>query len=282
MSETKDAKKGKAKIEIVNHPEFPLTDRGTTMSTIEMDKQFKLLIGSVFEDIFGVRPSWNLATGRLTVSLFFDQAKHSPDAITAFKVNAVDGSTGGLDRINRFFNLNAATSMFYLTDEAKEALAPFMADDAKNRDGSIRWESLDVVTQAQDNVSSFGMSKAYNVINYLNPVALLKAIYGDKAKGIGTDDEGNYSIVERDVDYTIEIKGIQIPQNNGYNNSMLFNDIYNPQFQMSQAQMYNEIMNKVIITDPLILKIYQIDTAGTEAASNNLGIRYQNNLKIDQ
>ena len=46
MSESKDKTQNgatKAKIKVNNHPEFPATDSGTVMSTIDMDKMFKMI-----------------------------------------------------------------------------------------------------------------------------------------------------------------------------------------------------------------------------------------------
>ena len=282
MSESKDKTQNgatKAKIKVNNHPEFPATDSGTVMSTIDMDKMFKSLIGGIFKDTFGLRPSWNLVTNRLTVSAYFDQGKQNPDDIVAFKMNGIDGHASGYSRIAQLNNLQTSSSMFTLTDDAKEALAPFMADEAKNRDGSIRWNDLDVVAQAVDPNSSYGQNKVYNVIHFLNPVALLNAIYGDEAKVVETDKDGVDTIVKHNVAYTIEVLGIQINNTNSFNTP--FQYYADPMLQQQNPMSYDQVIKQIVV-DPCIVRISQIDAEGVERATGRLGLRYRNSLGIDQ
>ena len=256
-----------ASVEYDHKEAFLGMDLHTMMSSIDLDKKFKTLFEDTFADFVGFRPAWNMNNGRFTLSAFFVQKEFKDGVKTAFTMQKQDKSAALTARIKRMQNIASNASFFELSEDAKNAFKDYMAIEAKDVSGkNIRWDNNDVVCQLGDPVQGqIGMSKTYNVIHYIDPLPLLRTLYGEKADMVdGYDDDGNPLVREVDVDYDIAVLGIQT-------NINAMNGVQEP-----------NVMATGITNKPVVLDIHQVNSKGMQAISKSLGIQYRNALGIDE
>ncbi len=205
------------KIEVAQEDKlpFPTVAYSEYMSSDDFCKTAKPLFGTVFGDFvgFGVYLDTSAAMPVLTMSAFFKQVDDAGDAFQAFSrdVTGKNDQNSGIQRIQRFERVASEGNKFHLNDEAKEMIAPFMHVKALNHKGEVVWDRAGVVTYRASQ-SAFSAPITYSVINYIDPIKILREIYGSKANiYVGNDESGNAVIEEKEVAYQI----IPMPMANG-------------------------------------------------------------------
>ena len=181
----------------------------------EFCKTANPLFKAVFSDFegFGVWLDIDPTSNRqiLTMSAFFNQYKDDknldPDKYRAFSYDGKgkDGKESGFARINRFERIAEEGNKFHITDEAKDMIAPFMHPRALTNKGEVNWDRTGVVTYRASQ-SGFGYSApiTYSVVNFIDPVKILREIYGAKAEiYVGKGNDGVPVTELKDVAYQI-------------------------------------------------------------------------------
>ena len=247
---------------------FPGLDKSFTCSSTTMNKWFKKIIAGVFKDFAGFRPNLDLRTGRYTLQACFEQKDFAEGDVVAFKHNLVDKGSAGVDRLMGINELMYSGNHFSITDDAKNAFKSLMAREAKNADGTVRWDTSEVISQLAD-PNMLYTGKQYNVINLVDPEALLELMFGNKAKVFVETDDG-VKTEYHTVKYQIEVRG---PKAKAVTPAWQVNSL-NPTLAPQ--------MNTMIINDTLILRVIQIDGDVLADVAQDVGVQYQNNLGIDE
>jgi len=165
---------------------FPTLASSKLTSTDELCGWANRLFGSVFADYDGCVVKFNQSTGRLYMSLFFNQIGDAADGqLIAFEpANATDKSdnNSGLRRIQALERTVINGNKYVITDAAKSALAKFVA---KDNHGEVNWNALNLITQNFEPAGyGFGKGKTQNVINLIDPRAVLRELFGNVADDI--------------------------------------------------------------------------------------------------
>lgn len=185
---------------------FPTLASSKLTSTDELCGWANRLFGSVFADYDGCVVKFNQSTGRLYMSLFFNQIGDAADGqLIAFEpANATDksDSNSGLRRIQALERTVINGNKYVITDAAKSALAKFVAKD--NR-GEVNWNALNLITQNFEPAGyGFGKGKTQNVINLIDPRAVLRELFGTTISVyVGNDENGNPVFEDHNADYQI-------------------------------------------------------------------------------
>lgn len=217
MSDTTktDAAKDVMTIEVAQEDKlpFPTVAYADYMSSDDFCKIAKPLFG-VFEDFvgFGVYLDTNSNIPILTMSAFFKQVDDAGD-FQAFSrdVNGKNNQNSGIQRLQRFERVAAEGNKFHISDTAKEMIAPFMHPKALTNKGDVNWDKAGVITYRASQ-SAFSAPITYSVINYIDPIKILREIYGSKANIYTANDaDGKPIINEKEVGYQI----IPMPMANG-------------------------------------------------------------------
>lgn len=200
---SEEAKKEKDVFEIVVDQDSKMTFPTLASSKLETTDHLCELANTLFKPIFadwkGSVVNFNPNTGRLYMSLFFDQTIPVADGeIRGFEPlgGAKEESNSGLRRIQSFEQRQTEGNKFTISENAKSGLAKFIAKD--NRQTEVNWKALGLITQDGDaNVTR-------NVVNFIDPRAILREIYGTKINVfVGHDENGAPVFEEHEVDYQI-------------------------------------------------------------------------------
>ena len=215
VTKTEAAEENAMKIEVAQEDKlpFPTVAYSDYMSSDDFCKTAKPLFG-VFGDFvgFGVYLDTSANMPVLTMSAFFKQVDDAGD-FQAFSrdVTGKNDQNSGIQRIQRFDRVAAEGNKFHLNDEAKEMIAPFMHPKALTNKGEVNWDRAGVVTYRASQ-SAFSAPITYSVINYIDPIKILREIYGSKANiYVGNDVNGNPVVEAKEVGYQI----IPMPMANG-------------------------------------------------------------------
>ena len=209
MSEVKteatevDEKKSPLTIEVAQEDKlpFPTVAYSGYMTSDKLCQIAKPLF-SVFKDFHGFGVYFD-GTNPITLSAFFNQVKE-PDEFTAFECasNGKDDKSSGIQRIQRFEMVATEGNKFHITDAAKEMIAPFMHSRTTTNNGEVNWDRNGVITvRAAQN--AFSAPIVYSVINYIDPIKVLSAIYGSKANIYVRNDNGTAITEEKKVAYQL-------------------------------------------------------------------------------
>lgn len=180
-------------------------------------------IFSVYADFYGCIVNYNATNSQLTLCAHFAQMENLEDGkIYAFEPTGVlkgNSTESGLRRIQKFERTVSEGNKFTLTEDGKSGLAKFMTRGTRNEKGEVKWGSIGLVTQYADPAPFGGQSVTCNVVNNISPIAILRELYGDKAKLLsGIDENGNAIIEDTDVEYEIVV--ISSLAQPGYNGMM--------------------------------------------------------------
>ncbi len=155
----------------------------------------------VFGDFvgFGVYLDTSTNIPLLTMSAFFKQVDDAGD-FQAFSrdVTGKNDQNSGIQRIQRFDRVASEGNKFHLNDEAKEMIAPFMHAKVLTNKGEVNWDRTGVVTYRASQ-SAFSAPVTYSVVNYIDPIKILREIYGSMANIY----LGNGETAEKEVGYQI-------------------------------------------------------------------------------
>lgn len=239
---------------------FPTMGHVKVTSSTEMIKWFKPLF-SVFEDFAGFRSNWNTQTNQFYLSACFIQGDYAPDACVAFRPNVVKGSkSSGWARVNSFNRATREGNRYHLQDEVRDAIGKYIGMLGRNRDRSINWENRNIVSQICDNPNTMN-PRTYNLINFIDPILLLKEIFGSEVSmNTGTDAEGNAIFEDHAVEYGIIVTG--------------------PLELNSQFPQQIQITNTPIVNIPVKLQITQVDGKELEDSAAAIGMQYTSTLYI--
>ena len=165
---------------------------------------------SVYADYYGCVVNFNPSSGQLTLCAHFAQIEYLEDGkIYAFEPTGVLKGTNtqsGLRRIQQFERTVSEGNKFSITEDGKSGLAKFMTRGTKNEKGEVRWGLTGMITQYSNPAPFGGQVVTCNVVNNISPIAILRELYGDKAKILsGIDDNGQAIIDNVDVDYEIVV-----------------------------------------------------------------------------
>lgn len=185
---------------------FPTLASSKLTSTDELCGWANRLFGAVFADYDGSVVKYNQSTGRLYMSLFFNQIETTGDGeLRAFEpAGGADKSetNSGLRRIQALERTVINGNKYTITDAAKSALAKFVVKD--NR-GEVNWNRLDLITQNfEPSGYGYGKGKTQNVVNLIDPRAVLRELFGTKINVfVGNDENGSPVFEEHNADYEI-------------------------------------------------------------------------------
>ena len=206
---------------------FPTLASSKLTSTDELCGWVNRLFGEVFADYDGSVVKFNQSTGRLYISLFFNQI----DAVAEGDIRAFEPAGGtdksdtnsGLRRIQALERTVINGNKYVITDAAKSMLAKCVAKD--NR-GEVNWNALNLITQNFEPVSyGYGKGKTQNVINLIDPRAVLRELFGTKVNTyVGNDENGAPVFEEHDADYEIIVLRAL-----GYPNQFMMNPQVTPE-----------------------------------------------------
>ena len=261
---------------------FPTLRHTMVTSSIELDGTFAQIFKSAYDDFTGFRPCRDRQTGRFYLTACFEQKQYPENASTAFEFGVKQKESTGFERIQSLYRMTTEGNRFHLTDEAKKEIGRFVGIEGRDRNKDVLWNSAEVVSQLGDPQTSFGMpSKTYNVINYIDPVILLKEVYGTKAKVYVGDENDVPQIETHLVEYEINVLGpLATPQymEKEMQRFALINQYYQFGQKVPDELMYN--MDRYCY-DPVKLMVHQVDGKVMETAAASVGYHYRNQLGID-
>ena len=259
MSETRTEAVDEQAMKIEVAPEdklvFPTVAYSDITSSDKLCKDAKPLFGLVFGDFVGFGVNFNTLTGLFTMSAYFKQVDDAGDAFQAFSRD-VTGKGGdqnsGIQRIQRFDRVASEGNKFHLNDDAAEMIAPFMHRAALTNNGEVNWKMAGVITtRAIQN--TFSAPVTYSVINFIDPIKILREMYGAEADiYVGKDNAGNPVTEKKEVSYQILVMGSIATTPNPYG---------------VQQQDNPE--------GPFKLDIRQVDVDSVHAAAKEVGLNIQ-------
>lgn len=246
---------------------FPTTAHSEITTTAELDKKLGLLFKSTFADFYGLRPEYNFNTNRLTLAACFTHQAFNGGERVAFRPNNFKNGSdiNGYERVSNFYLAINEGNKFHITEDAMDAIEPFIAFEARERsNGEVNWKANGLITEESENgTNNFLMDynrKTFSVIHFIDPIAMIKEIYGTSVNVyVGNDDSGNPMIEEHEVDYDIHVLGI-VPN----------------QYETMQ-QVYSGITRA-----KLRLDIRQFDKEEMKKSAAAIGMVYNNNLGYDR
>lgn len=197
---------------------FPTLANSILTTSDELCRMAKMIFQN-FEDYYGTVAVIN--NGVLTLSVHFAQIENRNDgAYYAFEPNgSLNGANkeSGLRRIKQFDRTVTEGNKFSITENGKSAMGKFMSRQAKDQNGNVKWNALGVITQYSDAQLFGGTPILCNVINLVDPIAVLKELYGEEARLLTSiDEDGNAVLEETPVDYEILVlSSLQVPGING-------------------------------------------------------------------
>lgn len=163
---------------------------------------------SVFGDFVGFGVNFNQLNGLFTMSAYFKQVDESDTGFKAFSrdITSKSDQSRGIQRIQRFDRVASEGNKFHLEDDAAEMIAPFMHRTVYTNNGEVNWDRNGVVTTRAIQ-SSFAAPITYSVINFIDPIKILREMYGAKANVYVGNSDGAPVIEEREVSYQIFVMG---------------------------------------------------------------------------
>ena len=180
--------KEKFSITVESKEPFPAVAKQDITTSTRLGHLFSKLF-DVFEDFEGVKIEVN-AYGQIGVAAYFRHADFGNDALVAFCRDEKDPSKNDtMERIRRQRRIREEGVKFYPTKEAKEAFEDFLLPNIKNQK-SIDWNRI---VADETNPTPYGTAEVLSKIQFIDPVALLREIYGTK------NDAGH------DCDYKIDV-----------------------------------------------------------------------------
>ena len=200
---------------------FPTLAYSTLTSSDELCLMAKAIFQN-FADYYGTSVNFNPSNGQLSLCVHFAQIENQEDGkYYAFEPNSGKlngaGTESGLRRIQQFDRTISEGNKFSITEDGKSAMAKYMNRMAKDGDGNVRWNAIGTITQYCDPAPLGSQPVICNVINNVSPIAVLRELYGDKARLLSSIDEnGKVEVEEVDVDYDILVlQSLQQPGING-------------------------------------------------------------------
>jgi hypothetical protein len=192
---------------------FPTVAYTRNISSNVLCKELKFVF-EIFGDFKGFGANYNSVNGAFTLNAYFAQTDAKDSEFRGFTREGLTGKGGNLlDRVNRMSSISENGNKFYMTDEAKEMIAPFIHQFYKNRDGSVNWQNC--VSSVAERSYTGGFGQTYSVIMNIDPVALMREAYGDKIPVvIGTDSEKKAITELREVEYEVFVRGTVPSANN--------------------------------------------------------------------
>lgn len=215
------------------------THKAKFISSDSLQKIVYRLFNAVSPDYEGPRIRVDGGTGEILCDLFFSENPRAAVGPGQFKaITPVLGGNGrsGAASIIRSYNLrNASYNRYELTDEAKEAFAPFIPDNPKYTEKfdrnthtrKINWKA--VVTEDQEQ-STFGQQAKVYVRIPVDLNKILATIYGKKS------EEGKYVYM---VNVNRVLKHYREPSGNLVALSWMF--VINQLNETALAEAYREI-----------------------------------------
>lgn len=187
MSETNNTEK-KETFEIVveEHEKFAHIMDSKFLSSTELCGIISELFKEIYADFEGCKFEIPQGTNIPTIALFFNHRDVNLGSLpTACSKDVVDEKTKNATlRSTRVFQhrLNNG-DRYFLTDEGKEGLAPFVMDSRNffQKDGNVNWGKI--VSEVAD--PNAGVPMQYTKVSYLDPAKIMELIFGKK-DGDGT------------------------------------------------------------------------------------------------
>ena len=186
---------------------FPTLAYSALTSTDELCRMAKVIFQN-FADYYGISVNFNQNNGALTLSVHFAQIENQdPDKYYAFEPNGTfkGNKESGLRRIQQFEKTVTEGNKFTLSENGKSAMAKYMSKNARDQKGDVKWGALGLITQYSETPFG-GQTVVCNVINFVSPIAVLRELYGDKARVLeSVDENGQAVLTEVEVDYEINV-----------------------------------------------------------------------------
>lgn len=198
-----------AAIQVTEKAVFPATAQSWNCTSDDLCSSLHGLFGEPFKDFFGFSCELNLQTRRLLMNAVFMQTDRRENC--AFMANTdANGNLSPNERITRITSQNPRNNAFKMTKDAQEMIEPFMDPMFKKRNlegkNIVDWNDARIRSQqCQPNNNLYGNNQVYEVIHGIDPILLLKEIYGSKVDLVSKDD--NESTVRKKVTYMIMVLG---------------------------------------------------------------------------
>ena len=181
MSETNNTEKKAFEIVVEEHEKFAHIMDAKYLSSTELCGIISGLFKEIYADYEGCTFDIPKGTNIPTISLFFNHRDVNLGSLpTACSKDVVDEKTKNATlRSTRSFQHRVNNGdRFFLTDEGKEGLAPFVLD-SKNfyqKDGNVNWGKI--VTDVAD--LNTGVPMQYTKVSFIDPAKIMELIFGKK------------------------------------------------------------------------------------------------------
>lgn len=186
MSETNNTEK-KETFEIVveEHEKFAHIMDSKFLSSTELCGIISGLFKEIYADYEGCKFEIPQGTNIPTISLFFNHRNTNLSSLpTACSKDVVDEKTKNATlRSTRVFQHRMNNGdRFFLTDEGKEGLAPFVMETRNfyQKDGSVNWGKIVGDVADPNAVAMGGVPMQYTKVSYLDPAKIMELIFGKK------------------------------------------------------------------------------------------------------